>query len=269
MRVNCGGVNIHVRAMGKGEPLILIHGLGMSNALWSRQIKDFSNSYQVFALDLRGFGKSDRPKHPNAYDIEVLANDVACVIEHFQIAPCHVLGTSMGGFVAQVLALSFPDLCRSLVLCHTSPRMSIPKDVLEERVAALATMPIGDYAAIVVAQALAQPTSEELKAWVTGMISLNDKEVYAQVLTEGLSNFDVSKQLASINAPTLVITGELDRVIPPEGGREVAKLIPGARHVEVKAVGHLGYAEDPIVFNATVMHFLNNLCQDRRLNKNC
>ena len=259
MFVRCGDVKIHVREVGEGDPLLLIHGLGMSNALWVNQFVEFSKSYRVFALDLRGFGESDRPIYPGAYNIEALANDVAGVIKQLKIDPCHILGTSMGGFVAQILALDFPDFCRSLMLCHTSPRMSIPLDVLETRVAALGTLSMTDYASIVIDQALAKPAAKELQAWVRDMISKNDKTVYAQVLTEGLANFDVSTRLKSIDVPTLVVTGEADRVIPPEGGRELATLIPEAKHVEVGSVGHLGYAENPGEFNAAVISFLNAL----------
>ena len=78
-------------------------------------------------------------------------------------------------------------------------------------------------------------------------------------MTEGLRGFDAGARLGNIRIPTLVITGEHDRVLPREGGEEIARLIPGAALVEIKGVGHLGYAEKPGEFNGVVLSFLNDV----------
>ena len=257
MIVDTGEAKIFVQELGSGDPLVLVHGLGMSSELWINQTKEFSRRFRIFALDLRGFGQSSKPREIGAYAIEELAKDVASVIEQLEIAPCHFLGTSMGGFVGQSLALSRPELCRSLILCHTSPKMSIPEDVLEERVAALKTMSLEEYAGIVVSQACSSSADAALKKWLTEMIVKNDKEVYTQVLTEGLRDFDVRGELGRINAPTLVITGEHDQVLPSVGGAEIASLIANVELVEIQGVGHLGYAEKPKEFNQAVLSFLS------------
>jgi len=98
-----------------------------------------------------------------------------------------------------------------------------------------------------------------LREWVGKLIAKNDKRAYTQVLTEGLSGFDVGTQLSRIDQPTLVVVGEHDRVLPPAGGREIARLIPGAQLYEISGVGHLGYAERPEVFNDAVLGFLRTL----------
>ena len=96
----------------------------------------------MIAVDLRGFGKSDRPTEPGSYAVEVLARDLV-------ISSMHFLGTSMGGFIGQALAFAEPALCRSLILCHTATRMSIPEDVLQERVQALQKMSMEEYGRVV------------------------------------------------------------------------------------------------------------------------
>ena len=259
MIVDTGEVELFVQQAGEGEPLILLHGLGMSSALWINQTPVFSRYFYTVAVDLRGFGQSDRPARPGDYAIETLAGDIAGLITRLELGSCHVLGTSMGGFIGQALALAHPNLCRSLILCHTAPRMSIPTDVLARRVEALGNMPLGEYAEIVIEQACSANASRELRKWVAGLIACNDKHVYTQVMTEGLRDFDVGADLGSINIPTLVITGEHDLVLPKEGGEEIARLLPGARLVEIEGVGHLGYAERPAVFNEAVLSFLNAL----------
>ncbi len=259
MIVDTAGADIYVEEEGSGAPLLLIHGLGMSSALWLNQMPAFAPHYRTLAVDLRGFGRSSKPDHPGAYAIDVLAEDMVAVMHRLGLTACHVLGTSMGGFVAQAIALAHPELCRSLILCHTAPRMAIPADVVEKRVAALATMAMDEYAAIVLEQALSPGAGAGLRAWVAAMITANDKRAYAQVLTEGLSGFDASANLHRLRMPTLVITGELDQVLPPAGGRELAQLIPGAQLVEVSGVGHLGYAENPLAFNEAVLAFLREI----------
>ena len=256
MFVQTNNSEIFVRENGIGEPLLLIHGLGMSSELWVNQIPAFAAHYRTISVDLRGFGQSSKPQYPGAYQIETLAKDIAGVIENMGLAKCHVLGTSMGGFVAQALALEYPELCNRLILCHTAPRMSIPVDVLNTRVEALGKMSLDEYAKIVVAQALSANAGPELCEWLTNMLLKNDKRAYTQVLTEGLSGFDVTTKLKQITHQTLVISGELDAVLPREGGQEIAALIPGSAYVEIPAVGHLGYAEDPATFNNAVLAFL-------------
>ncbi len=259
MIVDTGAVKLFVREEGAGDPLILVHGLGMNNALWINQIPAFSQRFRTVAVDLRGFGQSSRPDFPGAYTIDTLAEDIAAVIDRMSLEGCHFLGTSMGGFVGQALALAHPDLCRSLTLCHTAPRMSIPSDVLARRVEALGKMSLEEYAQIVVEQACSTDADQDLRNWIAAMIARNDKRAYTQVLTEGLRDFDASAMLAGIRLPTLVIIGEHDKVLPPEGGRELARLIPGAKLAEIKGVGHLGYAEKPTAFNEAVLSFLNDV----------
>ncbi|NNL84157.1 MAG: alpha/beta fold hydrolase [Myxococcales bacterium] len=259
MKIETSGAEIHLREQGEGDPLVLIHGLGMSGALWRNQVDLFSENFRTIAVDLRGFGESSRPAETGSYAIDRLAEDIADVARALELPPCHVLGTSMGGFVAQALALAHPEVCRSLLLCHTGPRMSIPPDVLAARIDALRTKPLEEYAELVIGQALAPGASPELVAWVRDMIVRNDKRAYTQVLTEGLSAFDLSHRVAEISAPTLVVIGELDGVIPPEEGRELAREIPGAILVEIAGVGHLGYAEKPAAFNEAILRFLRSL----------
>ncbi len=252
-----GAVTLHYRAAGAGPTLVCLHGLGMSSALWVHQVPVFSARYRLVLPDLRGFGLSGRPRDAGAYAMQALAGDVIGLIRALGGAPVHLLGTSMGGFVAQEVALAAPELCRSLVLCHTGCRMSIPEEVLATRVHALREQPMDAYGRLVAAQALAPDPPEALRAWLVDLVAGNDREAYTRVLVEGLSRFDASDRVGGIRLPTRVIVGELDRVIPPEEGRELARRIPGADLVTIAGTGHLSYAERPEAFNRAVLDFLS------------
>ena len=259
MFVRVGDINLFYEEAGKTEDsLLLLHGLGMNCELWRSQVEVFSKEIRTIAVDLRGFGKSSKPDKAGAYAIDSLAEDIAGLIEVLSLKNCHLLGTSMGGFVAQSLVLNYPSLLKSLILCHTASEMSIPKKVLEERIIALSELSMTEYGKIVCKQACSERASGELKEWVISMIEKNDKSIYTKVLTEGLGDFNVTESLNSIRLPTLVITGKEDRVLPAENGRKMAKLIPDCRIKEIAGVGHLGYAEKPEIFNGHVLEFLKN-----------
>lgn len=254
--VRAGDAEINVSQWGEGPPLLMLHGLGGDGRLWREQVVPLGEYYRLTAVDLRGFGGSDKPRDPDAYGIPALTRDVAGVADALGLGPVHVLGTSMGGFIAQTLALSRPELCRSLVLCHTAARMSIPADILAARVEALGRLSMREYAQMLAAQALAPGSVERLEGEIVEVIAGNDKWVYTQVLTEALAAFDLGERVADIAVPTLVLVGESDRVIPPQHGRGLAERIPRAQLVTIRDSGHLSYLEQPAAFNRAVLDFL-------------
>ena len=261
--VDLGDVRIHVEEHGQGQPLVLVHGLGTHSGLWKHQEAEFSSGHRLITLDLRGFGSSSKPSAPGSYSVEVLAQDVAGVIRKLGLSRVHLLGASMGGFIAQVIGLEHPELVRSLVLCHTGPRMSIPEDIMASRLVSLDATPMSDYGKLVAGQALASDPDPRVFEWLAEMIGNNDKRSYRQVLIEGLRDFDIADRVGEIAKPTLVIVGDQDRVIPPEEGGELARRIPGAEIVTLRRVGHIGYAEQPERFNGAVLGFLRGLVAEQ------
>jgi len=259
--VSVGNVNLHFQEWGSGEPLLLVHGLGANSDLWVKQVPAFSSRYRMIAVDLRGFGRSDRPTAPESYTVAVLAEDIAGLARALGITTLHYLGTSMGGFIGQALALAEPALCRSLILCHTGCRMSIPQDIMAARLKALRELSMAEYSRMVAAQALAPNPDPALVERLAHVIGQNDKRTYTQVLTEGLRDFDVTERIGTIQVPTLVVVGEFDRVIPPEEGHEVARRIPGAQLVTINGTGHISYLERPEAFNEVVVRFLDSVAQ--------
>jgi pimeloyl-ACP methyl ester carboxylesterase len=255
--VDVGAVKLAVRIWGSGPHLMLVHGLGTCSELWVNQVEALGHDYRVIAVDLRGFGQSDRPRAANSYSIDLFASDLVALAARLGIDRLNYLGTSMGGFVGQILALRNPGLISSLLLVHTAARMTMPSEIVAARVAALQRQPMEEYARMVATQALAAGAQSPIFDWLVAMVARNDRDAYVRVLTEALSDFDQSASVASLRFPTLVVVGDSDRVIPAQGGLELAGLIPGAQTCMLQAAGHIGYAEQPEAFNKAVLSFLS------------
>ena len=120
-----GDLKLYYEECGDGAPLLFIHGLGSSTRDWERQVPVFSGRYRVVTLDLRGHGRSDKP--PGPYIISLFAQEVADLMKSLDLGPAHVVGLSLGGFVAAQLAVDHGELLRSVVIVNTlAIRGSIP-----------------------------------------------------------------------------------------------------------------------------------------------
>ena len=118
--VSVGDIKIFYQDVGEGEPLVLIMGFGGDHMAWALQMADFSAQYRVIAFDNRGVGQSDAPDHP--YTIRMMAGDALGLMDALGVDSAHVIGVSMGGMIAQELALARPDRVRSLHLACTFAR---------------------------------------------------------------------------------------------------------------------------------------------------
>lgn len=247
-------VSIHYRRSGDGPPLVFLHGLGANLSCWRHQEAFFSARYTVVLLDLRGFGASDKPEDPGAYRVRCFAEDVHELLLHVDISGVHLVGTSMGGYVAQQFALDYPEEVKSLVLCNTTCRRRVPPELLRTRLDALERSDMREYARLVASQALAPGASNELLAEVIEMIARNDRAAYRTVIRS--LTFDVCRQLTSIRAPVLLIGCDQDIVMPLDRLDEIRRFLPQARLEIIERCGHLPYMERPEIFNRTLASFL-------------
>ena len=260
-KVTVNDVQLYHEVHGQGEPLVLIMGLGASTHGWDMQIPTFSREFQVGAFDNRGSGRSDKPATP--YSMRLFADDTAGLMDALGIASAHVYGVSMGGFIAQELAFSYPQRVRTLVLGSTScgGQQAIP--ALPEHVTLMA------YLNTVSAEEAAEKGlplmySEEF-------IARKRQELIARALAEAelrppLDAFvrqvhaavrhEVYDRLPQIRCPTLIISGSDDKIVPAENSRILAERIPDAELVVLPKAGHGYLVECAEESNAIVLGFL-------------
>jgi pimeloyl-ACP methyl ester carboxylesterase len=267
--VKVGDINMYYEVHGQGEALILIPGGGANGRTsWFRQLSAFKKHHRVITFDPRSIGKSSRPKEP--YSFRVLADDVVGLMDHLAIKEANVLGQSMGGLVAQELAIDYPDRVLKLVLVSSSLAggPTIPADpALAEGMGYTEGTTEIDFSRV--------DTRKTMKT-VIGM-SFN-KRLYRKAMqfmsrffvkleefdgmwdqiraASGHNTFD---RLHLIKAPTLVIAGAGDRIVPPHTSEVLAGNIPNARLIMVKDGSHVLTVEMTSRFNHEVLDFLSNV----------
>jgi 3-oxoadipate enol-lactonase len=252
------GARIYWDEQGQGEPVLLIMGLGYPSAMWYRIRPALSARYRTIALDNRGAGRSDVP--PGPYSIPQMASDAAAVLDAAGIESAHVFGVSMGGMIAQEFALQHPRRVLSLILGCTAAggptavraeaeatRLLMTRDKMSPEQAAEAAVPfIYD-----------QTTPRE---WIEEDLAirrpwLQSPEGYAAQL-QGILVWEAYSRLGQIVAPTLVIHGESDRLVPPANANLIAERIPGAKLVMIPRASHLFFTDQPQAAQRAILDFL-------------
>ncbi len=252
-------MRLYIEEHGEGHPLLLLSGLGYASWSWQRQIPAWSQHLRCVVVDNRGAGRS--PKPPGPYAIEAMADDAAEMLDGRR---AHVAGFSMGGYIAQTLALRHPQLVERLVLVCTGTGGPDYGRLPEETRAAWEanadrapadfarnTMPFSfapgwtgehpDEFEQLLRDRLEFPTPME--AW---RAQYNACEAFVERVTP----------VEEIAAPTLVVHGDADRIVPYENGVELARRIPAARFERFAGAGHLLFIEQHERFNKAVLEFL-------------
>lgn len=254
-------IELHYVEAGAGDPLVLIMGFGGDHTAWGFQIRAFAERYRVIAFDNRGAGQTDAPDHP--YTIRMMADDTAGLMAALGIERAHVLGVSMGGMIAQELALNHPHRVRSL---HLGCTLARPDGYSHARAAAwtqVRTTLSREAALRVIALWLFAPlTYNERPEFVETLLQNALANPYPQSLTgflrqrDAIATHDTLERLGAIRCPTLVTVAEDDILVPPRFSRELAQRIPGATLTIVERAGHAYFWERPDVFNAMCLEFL-------------
>lgn len=261
-RAPAGELTFWVEQTGRGAPVLLISGLGYSSWCWTELRDALQADFRVVTFDNRGTGRSSKP--PGPYSMAMLADDAARVLERCDLADAHVLGHSMGGYIALHLALRHPKKVRSLILVGTSRGGRDTEPVPEETQADWTRyrgLPPAEYARSTMPHSFApgwtdahperfehyleerlrHPTPPE--AWLAQYLACVDHVI---------RGVDVR----GVGVPALVMHGTADRVVPYRNGELLARSLPAAEWVSLEGAGHLPYLEDPPGFAARVRAFL-------------
>lgn len=240
--------------------VMLIHPVGYDLTYWDRQIEALCDSFDVVAFDLPGHGRSAGTPQDCSFAGIVAA--VVRLIDTLGRGPVHVVGISVGGMVAQTLALSHPALLRSLTLIGTACSFSETvragmraraKTVRESGMAAVLPSSLERW--FTPATMARRP---DLIERVSRTILADDPAIHA-AMWEMIAGFDVEDRLAEIDCPTLVMVGDLDPSTPPSAATVLATRIRGARMVVLPDTSHIATLESPKAVNAALLDFLSAL----------
>jgi 3-oxoadipate enol-lactonase len=251
-----GNAEIFYESTGDGDPVLMIMGLGADTRGWTLQLPVIAEHYRVVTFDNRGVGKSSVP--PGPYNTEAMARDAIAVMDAAGIERCHVIGTSLGGTIAQHLALMAPERVRSLVLSSTwAGPTEWRSRVREMQLGVLRNEGVDALVRARVLFIFSPPLfndAPELLQLIQKTMAETPLEGYLHQL-DAAEFHDVRARLGEIAAPTLVITSKRDILVPPELTEEVAALIPGAELVVFDSA-HALQMEEAQRFNELVLSFL-------------
>ncbi len=251
------GARIYWDEQGSGEPLLMIMGLSYPSDMWHRSRPVLAKQFRTIALDNRGVGQSDAP--PGVYPIALMASDAAAVLDAARVESAHVFGASMGGMIAQEFALQYPKRVRSLVLACTTPGGPSAK---QAEPAALQTLMRQDLTPEQSKEAIIPflydvGTPRELidEDMAIRMRWYPTRQGYAGQL-QGIMSWEAYSRIAQITAPTLVIHGEADRLVPPANGKLIAEKIAGSKLVLIPNAGHIFETDQPGAAHQAILEFL-------------
>jgi pimeloyl-ACP methyl ester carboxylesterase len=248
--VRVGDIRLHYEVIGSGDPLLMVMGLGGSSAGWAPNlVSELARSFRTIIYDNRGTGRSDKPDEP--YSLEILAADAIAILDALRIERAHVFGVSMGGMIAQEIALHYPSRLQTLTLGCTTfggknavppPPESVklltaPRDGLSDEDIIRRGWPLAYTPEYI------KGHGEELEASIPRLlVNATPAFIFKRHLdaTYGLKTYD---RLPQISMPTLVITGARDVLIPARNSEILAERIPGAKLHIIPTAGHAFFNE--------------------------
>ena len=264
-KAKVNGIDLYYEVHGQGEPLVMIMGSVGSHAAWIFQRRAFQKYFQVIIFDNRGVGKSDKPG--GSYSIRMMAEDTIGLMNHLDIQKAHVLGVSMGGHIAQELAINHPERVKKLVLGCTYAREDETGGHSPEYYRGLGLAegcPADELRKIAVGKVLNAESPLAFNSRLYKISVVPFVSIYARLMaTQGVAaqlqaivGHDTLERLPMIQAPTLVITGTGDRIIKPGSSEVLAKMIPDARLVKIEGGPHSVFVGMRKRFNKEVLDFL-------------
>ncbi|HHS97895.1 MAG TPA: alpha/beta fold hydrolase [Chloroflexi bacterium] len=252
------GLRMHYLLEGDGPAVLLLHGLGSRGEDWMPQIVALAGAgYTALAPDLRGHGKTDKP--PGPYTIHQMADDVNGLLERLVVERAAVVGLSLGGLVAQSLAVRHPARVRALVLVNTFARLRLARrrgwSLFLRRGWSMVAGGMKKQAETVARELFPRPEQEGLRRIAARRLAENDPAAY-QATVWAVLRFDGRRDLERIQAPTLVVAGAEDTTVSLEAKQELATRIPNARLEIVPGSGHATPLDRPEAFNRLLLEFL-------------
>jgi pimeloyl-ACP methyl ester carboxylesterase len=256
-QVSTNGITLAYSEIGEGEPLLLIMGLGADRSAWDQHVAAFAGEYRCIAVDNRGAGLSDAPAGP--YTTAQMADDYAGLLVGLGLQHARVVGISMGGAIAQQLAIRHPELVSKLVIVSSWARPdAYTREVFAQLRNARQVMAAPDFARLLQLLIWAPSSFDgrvaDLLAERDAEPGMSTEAFLAQC--DACASHDVIDRLGAIPVPTLVTVGSRDIFTPIELSEELVDLIPGAQLAVYQGAGHAHHWERLEEFNADVLRWL-------------
>lgn len=262
--IKSNDISMYYEIHGKGEPIVFIAGFSVDHTVWSELVDYFKDKYQVILFDNRGAGQSSIPEGP--YSIEEMASDVATLCSKLEIRKAHFIGSSMGGFILQKLAVLHPDLVKSAIISnsavtiHTCFHIYVAAQLeLLKAKAPLEALFKASCSWAFSFQFLSQP------GMLGRLIQLNLDSPYPFTIKgyEGqyaaLDQFDSNTWVKQIKVPTLILAADQDLIFSEPSVKFLAEQIPNAKYHCFAKCGHLPHLEYPEEFSRIVQQFIDEL----------
>jgi len=258
------GCKLYYEIIGEGEPLVMIRGLSSNLDHWYPQIPALSKEYRILMFDNRGIARSADSDGP--YSIMGMVQDTIALMDQVGFQQAHIVSLSMGGMIAQELALNYPERVKSLVLAVThcgGEKQAKATEKMTKIFKDMVYSPTDEVKAAAGPALFAPETLEKRLELVLKYAEVSQKHnVSAEILIkqwEAVGDFDAWDRLPLISAPTLVLGADEDALIPPENSKILADRIPHAQLKIVKQGGHMVLVEQADECNEIILQFLRSL----------
>ncbi len=254
-------LRLYYELRGEGPPLVLIRGFTRSLRFWGPLREQLEAKHRVLVFDNRGAGRSDAPL--GSYTIRQMARDLDTLMEQLGLDRAHVFGMSMGGMIAQELALLYKNRVTRLILGATTPGGPHAARWPRSQVLSMArsaTKPMEEAtagaAAMTLSQTFLQQHPEIIDTWIEHQRQDKPRKRGALGQATAVLRHNTWDRLPFLQAPTLVITGDADKLIPPANSNHLADRIPDAKLRIIKGAGHDFTTENPQASARQILNFL-------------
>jgi 3-oxoadipate enol-lactonase len=262
MQITVNGISVNYTLEGpaSGPVITTSNSLASNLSMWDPQVPALASRYRILRYDTRGHGGTDAP--PGPYSLEELTEDVHALLQALGIARTHFIGLSMGGMIGQIMALKYPHMLQSVVLCDTMSRVpSEAKPMWDERIHTAETRGMEPLIEPTIARWFTAPFREgrpDVIEKVRTMIRTTPPRGYAGCC-HAIAALNLTERLKEIALPTLIVVGEDDPGTPVAASRVIHEQIKGSELVILKSAAHLSNLEQPEAFNQALTAFLQKV----------
>ncbi|MGE8206236.1 2-succinyl-6-hydroxy-2,4-cyclohexadiene-1-carboxylate synthase [Heyndrickxia sp. NPDC080065] len=268
MVIEVNGVNYHVRLIGQGEPLLLLHGFTGEMSTWEAIIPYLGDKFQLVLVDILGHGKTESPLDDKRYQIEEIAEDMKAILMNLNLNKVNILGYSMGGRLALAFTILFPEMVNKLILESASPGLRTEEErearrfqdeSLAERILENGLKSFVQYWTNIPLFQTQKKLSESIQLKIEQQRLQNNPIGLANSL-KGMGTGSMPsfwEKLSFLEMPVLIITGSLDNKFC-KIAEEMKNVISDAKHETILSVGHAIHVEDSQKFGTIIKEFLSN-----------